>query len=116
VLSNTTFTTTNVVGPARWQAPEVFLSEDDQLPFDTRTDVFSFAMFIIELITKDRPFNHRKIDTVVIVDITKGLRPRIPNQSDLAGKLWPLLAQCWAQAPGQRPSMETVCEELKDIN
>jgi len=50
VLSTTTFTTTNVVGPARWQAPEVFqTAEEDGLPFTRETDVFSFAMFCVEV-------------------------------------------------------------------
>ena len=50
VLSSTTFTTTNVVGPARWQAPEVFLTEEeDDLPFTLKTDVFSFSMFSVEV-------------------------------------------------------------------
>jgi len=113
VLSTTTFTTTNVVGPARWQAPEVFLTEDDdKLPFTFKTDVFSFAMYTIELVTKDRPFCHRKIDTVVIVDITKNKRPHKPAELPQPDKLWPLLELCWSQAPGLRPDMSTVCEGL----
>jgi len=117
VLSTTTFTTTNVVGPARWQAPEVFLTEEeDRLPFTLKTDVFSFAMLAVELLTKDHPFNHRKIDTVVIVDITRGLRPRKPVDLPLANQLWPILEQCWAEAPGNRPNMSTVCEGLERIN
>ena|SRR5882762_3068302 len=136
VLSTTTFTTTNVVGPARWQAPEVFLTEEeDHLPFTLKTDVFSFSMFTIEvrhvacvrcifavlifsvicqLLTKEHPFNHRKLDTVVIMDITRNLRPRKPVQP-LADELWPILERCWAQAPGNRPSMATVCEGLGRI-
>jgi len=116
VLSTSSFTTTNVVGPARWQAPEVFLTEEeDQLPFTLKTDVFSFAMFGVELLTKDQPFNHRKIDTVVIVDITRGLRPRKPVESPLADEMWPSLEHCWAQAPGERPAMQTICEGLDRI-
>jgi len=116
VLSTTTFTTTNVVGPARWQAPEVFLTEDeDRLPFTLKTDVFSFSMFAVEVLTKERPFNHRKIDTVVIVDITKNLRPHKPSNLPLADELWPILERCWTQAPGNRPYMSTVCEELNRI-
>jgi len=116
VLSTSTFTTTNVVGPARWQAPEVFLTEEeDQLPFTLKTDIFSFAMFAVELLTKDRPFNHRKIDTVVIVDITRGLRPRKHIELPLADEMWRILEHCWAQAPGERPDMKTVCEGLDRI-
>jgi len=115
VLSNTTFTTTNVVGPARWQAPEVFLTEDEErLPFTLETDIFSFAMLAIELVTKDRPFNHRKIDTVVIVDITKNKRPHKPA-SLLADALWPLLERCWMEAPGGRPTITAVCEGLQQL-
>jgi len=116
VLSTTTFTTTNVVGPARWQAPEVFsIEEEDRLPFTLKTDVFSFSMFCVELLTKDRPFRERKIDTVVIVDITRNLRPIKPAGIPLADALWPILQQCWAQAPGNRPSMSAVCEGLESI-
>jgi len=116
VLSNTTFTTTNVVGPARWQAPEVFLTEDEErLPFTLATDIFSFAMLAIELVTKDRPFNHRKIDTVVIVDITNNKRPHKPASSLLADALWPLLERCWMKAPGGRPTITAVCEGLQRL-
>ena len=58
VLSTTTFTTTNVVGPARWQAPEVFLTEEEErLPFTLKTDVFSFSMFCIEVRALCLPFH-----------------------------------------------------------
>jgi serine/threonine protein kinase len=112
VLNNTTFTTTNVVGPARWQAPEVFLTEEeDRLPFTLKTDVFSFSMFAVELLTKDRPFGHLGKDPEVIRDITRGLRPHKPK-SYLGDKLWHYLEQCWAEAPGDRPDISTVCQAI----
>jgi len=114
-LSNRSFTTINVLNRVRWQAPEVFLTEDeDDLPFNLKTDIFSFAMLAIELVTKDRPFNHRKIDTVVIVDITMNKRPHKPV-SVLADKLWSLLEKCWAEAPDNRPSISAVCEGLEKL-
>ena len=72
-------------------------------------------LILFQLLTKDHPFNHRKIDTVVIVDITRNLRPRKPVKSPLADELWPILEQCWLQAPGKRPDMPTVCEGLDQI-
>jgi hypothetical protein len=72
-------------------------------------------MDFYKLVTNDRPFNHRKIDTVVNVDITRNLRPRKPVESPLADELWPILQQCWVQTPGNRPDMPIVCKGLEQI-
>jgi hypothetical protein len=60
VLSTTTFTATNMVGPVRWQVRDVFLMEDeDNLQFTLKTDIFSFSsralisFFFVQ-------FSHRK--------------------------------------------------------
>jgi hypothetical protein len=44
VLSTTTFTTTDVVGPARWQAAEVFVTDEEDDPGGC-----SSAIFVIEV-------------------------------------------------------------------
>src|ERR1700731_1789590 len=75
-----------------------------RLPFQIQSDVYSFAMLGVEVgarlilqasilwhknilisqmpfqvVTRDRPFNHRKMDTIVILDVTRGRRPRRPT-------------------------------------
>jgi len=116
VLTSTTFTTTSVVGPARWQAPEVFIpSEDDRPLFTTKSDVFSYSMFAVELLTKNVPFGDMKNDTAVIMAIINNLRPRKPTNLPLADALWPILQQCWEQSPDKRPDMLAICEELDRI-
>jgi len=112
-LSTTTFITTAVADPCRWRAPEVFLTdEEDGSQFTLKSDVFSFAMFAVELLTKERPFNHRILDTEVIWDITHGLRPHKPS-SPLVDPFWPTLEACWVQAPDNRPDMLTICKQLE---
>ncbi|KIM71467.1 hypothetical protein PILCRDRAFT_830314 [Piloderma croceum F 1598] len=116
VLSIPSLTPSDELGPARWQAPEVLLpDEDENLPFTLHSDVFSFSMFAVELLTKKCPFYHRKKDTEVIREIIKGLRPYKPTESPLADQLWPILQECWAQAPGDRPGISTICIKCDEL-
>lgn len=69
-----------------------------------------------QMLTKERPFSHRMSNAAVIVDIVlKRLRPRKPTNFALADKVWPILTECWQQAPGDRLSMMVVCEELQSL-
>ena len=50
VLSIPALTPSDQLGPVRWQAPEVLLpDQDDRSPFSLNSDVFSFAMFAVEV-------------------------------------------------------------------
>jgi hypothetical protein len=91
-------------------------------PFTTQSDVYSFAMLGVEMVTRDRPFNHRKMDTIVILDVTRGRRPRRPTAGapgaanlSLVDRLWPIFEACWAQNPAERPGMRRVCERLAAV-
>jgi hypothetical protein len=66
-------------------------------------------------LTKKCPFYHRKKDTEVIRDIIKGLRPYKPPRSPLADQLWPILQECWAKAPGDRPDISTICIKCDEL-
>ncbi|KII94558.1 hypothetical protein PLICRDRAFT_183796 [Plicaturopsis crispa FD-325 SS-3] len=113
--NSTEFTTTSIVGPARWQAPEIFLNEEDAMPFTEKSDVFSFAMLAIELLTLDKPFANRKLDTVAMFDIIKGRRPAKPVANPFADKLWPILTEAWAQESDARPSARELSKWLATL-
>ncbi|KDQ58184.1 hypothetical protein JAAARDRAFT_35005 [Jaapia argillacea MUCL 33604] len=118
LLNSSSFTSANIAGPCRSQAPEViqFESQDeDQSPFTEKSDVYAFAMLVVEIVTQERPFNHRKLDTVVIFDVIKGRRPHRPTSPPVVGQVWPVVEQCWSQEPTERPTMSEVCQVLKDI-
>lgn len=53
VIDRSNFTTNKPAGPVRWMAPELSSGddEDDKPHFTTATDIFAFAMTVIEVLT-----------------------------------------------------------------
>jgi serine/threonine protein kinase len=120
----------------RWMAPELILAlvEDDEHspPITTASDVYSFACVCLEVIstsylgfgdshylkiaTGQVPYNHRKNDHAVVVDIMRGIRPsrgascRIQCHDE--GIFWEMLEKCWNSAVSLRPSMSEVAAFL----
>ncbi|KZT24652.1 kinase-like protein, partial [Neolentinus lepideus HHB14362 ss-1] len=116
VLVNHAFTTVNMAGVGRWQAPEVILDEEENPngPYTRASDVYAFAMLIVEMITLERPFSHQKSDTGVVLKVVQGDRPRKPdNLDEVQSQLWLLAQHCWVQNPAQRPDMAEVHDKLQ---
>jgi len=73
-------------------------------------DVFAFAMFVVEVLTRKAPFDGQQ-PAMVAERIRSGERPRMPRNGQgvgLTGKMWKLLESCWHQNPKERPMMEEV--------
>lgn len=105
------------VDSVRWFAPEVVSGD---LLISTRSDVYSFAMTVLELMTGKSPFDHFKIPYLVPSAVLDGMRPERPMDRDtrengLNDRLWGLLTRCWAQNPLNRPDMIEVREELESV-
>lgn len=76
------------------------------------TDVFSFAMLLLEIITGDQPF--KGMDTpAIIVGVVEGLRPAIPHTCP--EPLAELIRLCWRQDWTQRPTFGAIVKMLRDI-
>jgi len=98
-------------GSARWMAPELIdpkEESEDEYPVTLRTDIYSFGMTILEVLTGRPPFSHRRHDSSVICDIFYGRRPHRPANSDLTDSIWALIQSCWCQDPIQRPNINVV--------
>ncbi|KAG0706407.1 kinase-like domain-containing protein [Suillus ampliporus] len=98
----------------RWNAPEL-LGGDDVKPTKA-SDVFAFGMSILELVTKQAPYSHRKRDLTVIMDISDGRLPLRPSEPAdvsrwLHDELWKVLNRCWCYKAEERMSIEevTIC-------
>ncbi|TDL18573.1 kinase-like protein, partial [Rickenella mellea] len=92
----------------RWQAPELALTMGSAT---TATDVWSYGMVCIEIITGEKPYCHRRRDALVIQDIIAGTLPERPNGAGgtrIPDHLWKLIQQCWQREPTSRPSMTEV--------
>lgn len=98
VLGREGFTAYTGSSNVRWNAPEL-LGGDDVKPTKA-SDVFAFGMSILELITKQAPYSHRKRDLTVIMDISDGRLPLRPTEPEdvsrwMHDELWEVLNKCW---------------------
>ncbi|KLO10999.1 kinase-like protein [Schizopora paradoxa] len=105
----------NGIDSSRWFAPEIL---DGDALISTRSDVYSFAMTVFELMTGKRPFDHVKNPFLIPGMVKAGQRPERPTE--LAAKIrglddnvWELLTRCWAHDPFERPTIFEVDRELE---
>ncbi|OCB91948.1 kinase-like protein [Sanghuangporus baumii] len=98
----------------RWFAPELCSAPGI---LSLASDVFAFAMTVIELMTGQPPCSHIKRNPEVLIKMQQGERPLRPTSAEviergLDDKLWNLLTRCWAAEPGERPTIHEVIAEL----
>ena len=98
-----------------WTAPEI-LDDPDMQP-TKETDVYAFAVVLIELFSREDPFFQEELlepkDIIKAIQNT-GARPDIPNNVHEA--LVPIVQKAWASDPKQRPTMskfKTMLENTK---
>jgi len=109
------FTTAGICGPCRWMSPEILdppddLSDVEELRslFTMSSDVYSYGMTMLEVLTGEVPFAHRRYDTVVILDVIRGTRPPRPAIPAMSDDVWDILQRCWEVFPDNRPSAKLV--------
>ncbi|KAF9644753.1 kinase-like protein [Thelephora ganbajun] len=95
----------------QWTAPEVLLGENPS----KESDIFSFAMVMIEVFTGAAPFNDCS-PPMAMLEIIRGRRPQRPKHSAVTGRLWELIQRCWNQDPKLRPDAAEVLKELFACN
>lgn len=93
----------------RWMAPEVIRHES----YDNSADVYSFAIVLWQLITREEPFaNLGQIEAAVAASMESG-RPPFPP--DTPRPIQDLIEQCWDDDPRARPSFEAISKSLEEI-
>jgi serine/threonine protein kinase len=98
---------TGLIGTAHWMAPEVLMSAPD---YDCRVDVYSFGIFMWELLTGQGPYRSMKQADITLGIMSGTLRPPIP--ADCPDPVRDLIEVCWAQDPAHRPMMPDVVARL----
>nr|XP_011468162.1 PREDICTED: serine/threonine-protein kinase HT1 isoform X1 [Fragaria vesca subsp. vesca]XP_011468163.1 PREDICTED: serine/threonine-protein kinase HT1 isoform X1 [Fragaria vesca subsp. vesca]XP_011468164.1 PREDICTED: serine/threonine-protein kinase HT1 isoform X1 [Fragaria vesca subsp. vesca] len=96
----------------RYVAPEVYRNEE----YDTKVDVFSFALILQEMIEGCLPF-FTKPETDVPKAYVANERPpfRAPPKLYAHG-LRELIEECWSQDPFRRPTFKQIIKTLDNIN
>ncbi|KAG0485783.1 hypothetical protein HPP92_009633 [Vanilla planifolia] len=96
----------------RYVAPEVFRNEE----YDTKVDVFSFALIMQEMIEGYLPMNAKQNDEVPKLYAAKQRPPfRAPLKQYPHG-LKELINQCWSENPADRPTFRMVIDRLTYIH
>ncbi|KAK0459498.1 uncharacterized protein EV420DRAFT_1763213 [Desarmillaria tabescens] len=97
----------------RWGACELLQTGGT---ISTFSDVWSFAMVTLEILTGEQPFSYIQVDAVVQHEVYRGRVPRRPGPDvtdrGLSNDLWKLMQRCWRKKPQSRPSMTEIKEKL----
>ncbi|CAI9110726.1 OLC1v1010795C1 [Oldenlandia corymbosa var. corymbosa] len=113
---NEDWVTTSEVGTYRWMAPELFnitehISGGTKKPFTRKVDVYSFSIILWELLTNNTPFKGRN-NVMVAYAVASNQRPSLDN---IPPEIVPLLKNCWAPDPNDRPEFEQITEFLSAL-
>ncbi|KAG8846295.1 hypothetical protein FRB96_002047 [Tulasnella sp. 330] len=98
-------------GTLLYMAPELHL--DTSVEGTAETDVYAFALLILEILSRKRPYWNMKMH--LLVALMRGIQPKPEDHPALTcGATWSLLERGWHLDPMQRPSMAIVLRELKE--
>ncbi|KAL8236079.1 hypothetical protein R6Q59_017160 [Mikania micrantha] len=95
----------------RYVAPEVFRNED----YDTKVDVFSFALILQEMIEGHQPFFNKNEDDVPKAYVSKERPPFNAPTKSYAHGLKELIEECWHENPDKRPTFRKIISRLESI-
>ncbi|KAJ7863309.1 kinase-like domain-containing protein [Mycena olivaceomarginata] len=120
IVSRRGFTTSNI-GTAPYMAPELFFvvdinSQESSSPSTTTSsDVYSFALLVIEILTAEPP-KGRPTRTIVTRKILSNLRPKRMDYDEMkvSQGTWSVLDECWSFEPHLRPTVSEVLSGLTD--
>lgn len=96
-----------ISGTYQYMAPEVLRGE----PHTVKSDVFSFAQILCEMISNVPPFQGMEARQVAERVVKEDLRPPIPMSCQRA--YVNLIQMCWGTMPSTRPSFPEIVELIK---
>ncbi|KAF8589944.1 ras GEF [Ramaria rubella] len=107
-------TSSELAGSLRWMSPE--LLRDDVVP-STSSDVWAYAMTILEVMSGKLPYDEVKNTAAVLSLIHQGQVPLRPAERVvLTDEIWAICQKCWNIVPRQRPAMHAVFMEIQEID
>ncbi|XP_004696975.1 receptor-interacting serine/threonine-protein kinase 4 [Echinops telfairi] len=87
--------------------------------FDTKHDVYSFAIVLWGVLTQKKPFADEKNILHIMVKVVKGHRPELPpvcrHRPRACSNLIRLMQRCWQDDPRARPTFQEITSETEDL-
>ncbi|GLJ11566.1 hypothetical protein SUGI_0171360 [Cryptomeria japonica] len=105
---------TGETGTYVYMAPEVIKSQ----PYDEKSDVYSYAIILNELVTGLPPYiNSNYPPPKIAYEVAEGnLRPTLPNDEHITNDaLINLICCSWDTNPSKRPTFESITYTMKKI-
>ncbi|RIA80187.1 kinase-like domain-containing protein [Glomus cerebriforme] len=100
----------SIYGNLPYIAPEVIVGNG----YTFASDIYSIAMLMWEISSGQPPFANYGHDYYLAMNIVNGMRPKIVSGTPLKYK--ELMQRCWDADPANRPDIETLWEEIAEIN
>eukprot|EP01137_Pigoraptor_chileana_P000019 Opistho-2@35491 len=106
-----------IAGTIYWMAPELLSQKGE---FSIKSDVYSFAMVMAEVISRALPYDaylddHPGTNADTLIErVTNGLRPHIPL--DVPAEYRELMVDCWNADEGLRPSFVEINSRLLQMH
>lgn len=103
----------------RWAAPETL---GDKGVVSKFSDVWSFGMTCLEILTGEHPWMGLK-DKEVSNELHSGKVGKHPKRPDsrivttrgLSAEMWDLMRKCWSTDPTERPTMTSIKKKLLEM-
>ncbi len=97
-----------IYGVLPFVAPEILRGK----PYISASDIYSFSMIMWEFISGFPPFNDRKHDFLLALNICKGERPEIIENTPQC--YIDLMKKCWNEDPLNRPNASEISNTIKN--
>ncbi|GJJ12478.1 hypothetical protein Clacol_006720 [Clathrus columnatus] len=104
--------TTEHAGSLAWMSPELLQAQAIPAIPTTYSDVWAYAMTVLEVMTGRRPYSPIEAPATLIENISHGELPPRPQRmkvpEQMSNKIWSLCQRCWRVTPRDRLTMSQV--------
>jgi hypothetical protein len=67
----------------------------------------------VQILSGQVPYHYLVREAQVLMELHKGNKPNRPADGFVTDTLWKIVNACWADMPGDRPTMETVWRNIR---